>query len=222
MDGKRRCATERTRQQMSRWHGAHLSPRIHQEHNSDTEVHTECQLRRAGGPDQWKRSVGQPTQNSVVEGTRGKNRSVSRTGPALSRWGNCSRGPIPTAGWLSESGEKHLRLSLKQLTCGRLNEWELDSPCRSHTPWTGHRSAGRRSGWELAFRDCGAIPGRGRLLTVERRIQGVWGRRSWWEMPLEESQASVEARRYCWVTYRGWSITMASLPRQTPASAAEQ
>ena len=52
-------------------------------------------------------------------------------------------------------------------------------------------------GWELEFRDCGAIPGRGLLLTVERQIEGRGGRRLWWEMPVEGSQAAMEARRYC-------------------------
>ena len=33
----------------------------------------------------------------------------------------------------------------------------------------------------------------------------MWGRRSWWEMPVEESQAAMKARRYCWVTCMGWS-----------------
>ena len=55
------------------------------------------------------------------EGTRGKNRSVSRTGPALGGWGSWSRNPIPTSGQLSESEEKHLRLRVKQLIFGSLN-----------------------------------------------------------------------------------------------------
>ena len=28
--------------------------------------------------------------------------------------------------------------------------------------------------------------------------------KSWWEMPVGESQAAMEARQYCWVTCRGW------------------
>ena len=55
------------------------------------------------------------------KGTRGENRSVSRTGPALGGWGNWSRGLIPTVGQLFESEEKHLRLRVKQLICGSLN-----------------------------------------------------------------------------------------------------
>ena len=66
-------------------------------------------------------------------------------------------------------------------------------------------SPGRCSDWELEFRDYGAIPGRGLLLTVERWIEGRWGRRWWEEMSTEESRAAMEARRYSWVTCSGWS-----------------
>ena len=78
-------------------------------------------------------------------------------------------------------------------------EWESDSPCCSHT------SPRWPSGWELEFRDCGTIPGWGLLLTVDRQIEGMGGRRLWWEMPVEESRAAMQARRYCWVTSRRWS-----------------
>ena len=39
----------------------------------------------------------------------------------------------------------------------------------------------------------------------ERQIEGMWGRRLWWEMPVEESRAAMEARQYCWVMWREWS-----------------
>ena len=85
-------------------------------------------------------------------------------------------------------------------------EWESDSSCSSHTyPGQGCRSPGRRSNWELEFRDFEAIPGQGLLLTVERWIEGMWWRRLWWEIPVEESWAAMKARWYCWVTYSGWS-----------------
>ena len=97
-------------------------------------------------------------------------------------------------------------------------EWESDSPCHSQTyPGKGRRSPGGQSGWELEFRDSGAIPGQGLLLTAERWIEGVWGRRQWWEMPVEESQAAMEARWCCWVTCRGGAITIASLFPQAKA-----
>ena len=46
---------------------------------------TSCE--RTGVPDQWKR-IYRTMQNSVGRKNWGKNRSVSRTGPALSQWGN--------------------------------------------------------------------------------------------------------------------------------------
>ena len=128
----------------------------------------------------------------------------SRIGPALGGWGNWSRGLIPTSGQLSESEEKHLRLRVKQLICGSANWMRIRQSllqphiCRAGTwvSWKGQR---------LEFRDCGTIPGWGLLLTAERRTEGIWGRRLWGEMPVEESQAATEARGYCSVTRRGWS-----------------
>ena len=184
---------------------------------------------QTGVPEQWKRTY-RTTQNSVGQGTRGKNRSVSRTGPALGRRGNWNRGLIPTAGQLSESEEKHLRLRVKQLTCGSLNGMRIRQSLLAtmHTldrgrsyPGQGCRSPGRHSGWELEFRDCGAIPGRRLLLTAERWIEGMWGRRLWWKISVVESQAAMEARRYCWVTRSGWSHHHSLSPHR-PASAAAQ
>ena len=68
--------------------GVHLSPWIHQE----------CTFRHRS-PCRTPAEIGQEYLSSGKEyidqcktwedeGTRGKNRSVSRTGPALSRWGN--------------------------------------------------------------------------------------------------------------------------------------
>ena len=96
-------------------------------------------------------------------------------------------------------------------------EWESDSPCCSHTyPGQECQSPGRRSCWELEFRDWGAIPEQALLLIAERGIEGMWGRRSWWEMLVEESQAAMEARGYCWVMHRGWShYHSLSLPTHT-------
>ena len=93
-------------------------------------------------------------------------------------------------------------------------EWESDSPCRSHTlPRQGRRSAGRCSGWELEFRDCGATPGEGCCWLWREWIWGMWGRRLWWERPVEKArQAAMEARQYCWVTQGGGAITIASHP----------
>ena len=111
-----------------------------------------------------------------------------------------------TLGQLSESEEKHLRLIVKQLICGSLNGMRIrQSLLQPYIPRMGMLVFGRYSGWELEFRDCGAIPWWGLLLTVERRIEGIWGRRLWWEMPVEEGQADMEARWYCWVMCRGWA-----------------
>ena len=41
------------------------------------------------------------------------------------------------------------------------------------------------------------IPGQGLLLTVERWIEVMSGRRLWWEMLVEENQAAMEARQHC-------------------------
>ena len=64
-------------------------------------------------------------------------------------------------------------------------------------PRQGYRSPRRCSSWELDLRDCGAILGQGLLLTVERWIEVMSGRRLWWEMLVEENQAAMEARQHC-------------------------
>ena len=87
-------------------------------------------------------------------------------------------GTSPTSGQLSESEEKHLRLRVKQLICGSLNRMRIrQSLLQPYIPRTGRRSSIRSSSWELKFGDCGAIPGRGLLLTSERRIKRMSGRR---------------------------------------------
>ena len=131
--------------------------------------------------------------------------TVSSAGPALGRLGNWSRSLIPTSGQLSESGEKHLRLQVKQLICGSLNRMTNSHCCSRTCPGMGCRSPRRYSGWKLEFRNCAAIPGQRLLLMAERWIKGMWRRRLWWEMPVEESQASMEERPYCWVTHSWWS-----------------
>ena len=90
-----------------------------------------------GVPGQQNRIYG-TMQNSVGWRNWRGNRSVSRTGLALSGWGNWSRGPTPTSGQLSESEEKHLRLRVKQLIYGSLNGIRIrQSLLQSYIPWTG-------------------------------------------------------------------------------------
>ena len=89
-------------------------------------------------------------------------------------------------------------------------EWESDSPCHSHTyPRQTLRPPRRCSCWEVELRDCGAIPGRGLLLTVEIWVKGMWGRR--FLVGNACLQAAMEARQYCWVMCKGGAVTVASL-----------
>ena len=86
-------------------------------------------------------------------------------------------------------------------------EWEWDSPCCSHT----HPGWGCSS-WELVFRDCGAIPGRGLLMTTERCVEGIWGRRLRWEISsVEESQQPWKQDYTAESHVVGGAITIASL-----------
>ena len=85
-------------------------------------------------------------------------------------------------------------------------EWESDSLCCSHIyPRQGHSSPRRHRSWEVEFRDCGAIPWLGLLFIEDRWIQGMWGTSLRWEVPVEGSQAAMEARWRCWVMHSGWS-----------------
>ena len=116
----------------------HLSPRMHQEYTF--RHRSACRTPPEGGQEYLTsgKEYTEPRRTRYDEGTRGKNRSVSRTGPALIRWGNWSRDPIPTSRKLSESEEKHLRLRVKQLICGILNGMRIrQSLPQPYIPWTG-------------------------------------------------------------------------------------
>ena len=56
-----------------------------------------------------------------------------------------------------------------------------------YIPRTGMQVLWKNRSWKLEFRDCGAIPGQGLLLTEVRQMKGMWERRLWWQMPVEES-----------------------------------
>ena len=59
------------------------------------------------------------------------------------------------------------------------------------------------------------------MLTAEKLMEEMWGRRLWWETPVEESQAAMEGNT-AESRVVGGAITRASLPTHMPASAAEQ
>ena len=82
-------------------HGVHLSTDTSGMHLQTQKCMQKISWEWTEVPDQWK-IIYRTMQNLVGWGTRGKNRSVNRTGPALSRWGNWSRALIPTARQLSE------------------------------------------------------------------------------------------------------------------------
>ena len=78
------------------------------------------------------------------------------------------QGSNPTSGPLSELEENHLRLRVKQLISGSLNGVRIrQSLPQPNTQCAETRVSGKES-WEPEFRDCGAIPLRGLLLTAER------------------------------------------------------
>ena len=62
---------------------------------------------------------------------------------------------------------------MKQLICGSLNG--MSQTVLAAAIHTLDRDAGPLEGSvvELEFRDCGAIPGQGLLLIVERRMEGL-------------------------------------------------
>ena len=68
--------------------GVHLSPQIHQEyafrHSSACRTPAESRQEDLTTGKEYT----EPHKTGSNEGTRGKNRSVSRTGPALGVWGN--------------------------------------------------------------------------------------------------------------------------------------
>ena len=101
-------------------HRVQLSPQIHQEYTFRQKWLQNSSWGWAGVAIIGKEYV-ESCKTWQHEGTRGKNRSVSRTGSAIGGWGNWSRGPIPTLGQLSGSEEKRLKLRVKQLICDSVN-----------------------------------------------------------------------------------------------------
>ena len=170
-------------------------------------------LESTGVPDQQKRIYRTTQKLSRTKELGGETGMLLRLDMPLADGGNWSRGLIPTSGQLSESEEKHFMLRVKQLMYGSLNGMRIrQSLLQPYVPRTRTQSPRRLSSWELERRDYGAFPGWGLLLTAERWTKGMWARRLWCEMPVEESQGAMEARWYCWVMHSGWSHQIASLP----------
>ena len=141
-------------------------------------------------------------QNSVGWERSGIKRRVRRTGPVSRGWGNWSRDQIPTTGHLFGT-EKHLRLWGSETADVWQSEWNenhRDNPCLSpkHSR-QGHKSPRKCSGWEVRCRDLRSTQGQSLLLTVGIQPEGMWGRKSWWEMLVEKNQAAMKERGYCWV-----------------------
>ena len=74
---------------------------------------------------------------------------------------------------LFESEEKNLRLRVKKLIIGILNEMRIrQSLSQPYIPQTGTQVPWKMQQlFELEFRDHGAISGQGLLVTVERQIE---------------------------------------------------
>ena len=69
-------------------HGAHLSPQIHKEYT--LRHRSTCRTPAESGQDYLTsgKEYKEPRKIQYDEGTRGRNRSVSRTGPAFCECGN--------------------------------------------------------------------------------------------------------------------------------------
>ena len=77
-------------------------------------------------------------------------------------------------GHLSELEEKPLRLRVKQLICGSLNGTRIRQfLLQPYICQAGVQVSWKRQWLELEYRDYGAIPGLGLLLTVEKQIEGM-------------------------------------------------
>ena len=80
---------------------------------------------------------------------------------------------LPSAGGGTEAGGNCLS-QRRNINAGTLDpgrpKWNANQTVlpQPHIPRTG-----RRAYWELGFGDCGATPGQGLMLTVERLIEGM-------------------------------------------------
>ena len=143
----------------------------------------------------------EPGKSWWDEGTRAKNRSVSRTRTALSGWGNWRRGPSPHMGQLSESEQQHWRLRGKRLIYGSLNGMRIrQSLLQPYIPQTGTQLPWKAQGLGAGAQGLWSNPRARAAVDCGERDQGDVR-----EETVVGSQAAMEARQCCWVTCRGWS-----------------
>ena len=132
-------------------------------------------------------------ENPVGWRNERKKRTVRRTGPAQGSLGNWGTSQMPTLRQLFGTVEKDLRLlesAAADLWQSEWNENHADKLCHSPMyPGQGCKSPGMCGGWELECRVWTAITVQGLLLTTGKEPEGMWWRRSWWEMFLEGSRA---------------------------------
>ena len=140
---------------------------------SDTEVHAEHQLRADRST--W------PVENNIQSHSKlcktkelWEKQECQQDCTWSWRVGELKQQNVPILGQLSESEEKHLSLRVKQLICGNLNRMRIiQSLLQPYILQRGTLVHWRHSSWELEFRDCGAIPGRGLLFIAEKRTEGM-------------------------------------------------
>ena len=124
-------------------HGVRLFPQIHQEY---TFRHRSACRTPAESRQEYLTSGNEYTELCKTrweKGTRGENRSVSRTGPAFRGLWELKQGSDPHNRG-SEPEEKYLRLRVKQLTCGSPNGMRI----RQSLPQPYICLAGTRVSWK--------------------------------------------------------------------------
>ena len=126
---------------------------------SDRKVHAEHQLRADRRTLPEEKNIQNQAKLSRMKELGGKTGVLVGLDLPSVGWGT-EAGSNTHIGQLSESEEKHLRLTVKQPICGSLNGMRIRQALpQPYIPRTRMRSPGRQSGWELEFGDCGVIQG---------------------------------------------------------------
>ena len=136
-------------------------------------------------------------------------------GPALSGWGNWSRGLIPTVGQLSELEEKHLRLKMKQLICGSLNGMRIRQPLtQTYIYRTGMLVPS--TSWTLGSCSLGIVEQNPRARAPVDCGEIDWEnvRKCWWKKARQPWKQGNAAESHV----RSRAITIASLSPQASTS----